>query len=181
MKMEIAQAFVISKIKEIVNNIENLKILYKCDSANMEHLIKFCFLDVQNDLLEEIKSNFIFDFIDEFPYESLVFIDQNDDWLHMDEPYEIFTGINFKEKSSYNEDLWSFDNIEEDIFEMSSALDFYTKIINPTKEALVVKTNSFDDYYQLIENTEDCYCNQSKSNDKKSKIKCGCNNYALAA
>ena len=117
--MEKSQIFLQESFKSIIETISVLKIDYKFNNCYNEHLIRVYPEDEYKNNLhyKELEANLIFDFIDRFPNESLVFIN-DDEWLNIEKPDNSFKGDNFESMwlDFYCEDSFVFDN---DIFDFN--------------------------------------------------------------
>lgn len=202
-----AKMFIISSIKGLVSDIPEIKILYKFDTLSKEHLIKVLPLQEFKDNTDyhRWEEEILFDFIEEFPYDNLVFI-SDDDWIDIPEPEEVFEGVNFNKENIFfdlskyvniefvENELFTFGSIEDDFVKLhEDVLQDYCKVQLEDIQPIIVSNVIDDDYYgtQLIE--ECCVFHEdsnkvqhetitdSKNDNSNCNTECGCNNYALAA
>lgn len=196
--MENAKTYILSKLKEVIKIVSSIKILYKYDSFSKEHLIKvFPSLEYnKNEKYQEIEGEIIFDFINKYPNDSLVFFTE-DDWIDIVKPDEIFQGLNYKENNiqqfSCSENLLLFRS-EDDIFNISGILEDYQKRIFYNK-INTFKINSSNESLFLLNNLSDnCIFNENNKLNKTIDLSLStvnednlcttdydCINFALAA
>ncbi|SHJ57266.1 hypothetical protein SAMN05444280_12313 [Tangfeifania diversioriginum] len=204
---ENAKTYITSKLKELLNSVPNIKVIYKNDSLSQEHLIKVLPKEQyeHNEDFHEFEENIIFDFIDNYPTESLVFL-TDDEWIDVKIPDEIFVGQDFytyKEQEveveiiDNNEEvtkfadneLFEFDSVNEDDIELSDDMfESFYGIFSNSVETITISNVIDEDFYgtEIIE--EFCYFFKEKdlkeknsANDSQYESSCEYNNYALAA
>ncbi len=196
---EDARTYILSKLTKIVKDISELRILYKYDPFSKEHLIKVLPINEykNNQSYNKFEEEFLFDFISKYPYDSLVFL-SDDEWIDIDKPDEIFEGANYFEESNLlmksdiiftnfqNNELLEFTNIDDDIFNLGEIIDSYNTFdldLDSIQPPLItVKTLNLlnPSLYQLQDKTDHCIF-ETDHNDNPISSNYGYINYALAA
>jgi hypothetical protein len=203
---EDARTFIISRLSKLVEDITELRILYKFDVYSREHLIKVL-------PSEEFKSNsnyhrleeiLLFEFIEKFPLDNLVFLTEGD-WIDIKQ-HEIefvgslysINGIVSKLKNGYNpvfndNKLFAFNNLNEDFVNMSEILGSFNQIKMGILEPSLKINSSSEDFFWHKSIDELCFFSKRSSIhhlDEQSHLseaefdcntKCDCDNFALAA
>jgi hypothetical protein len=198
--MENARTYLVSKLSEVVKDISTLKILYKVDPLSREHLIKVLpLVEFSNSkAYQAIEEELLFDFINKFPNDGLVFLSE-DEWIDINNPDYIFEGISYFEESKLlktkdfcdvnfiDNELFSFTKIEDDILNLSEIISSYSEIkIDEILPAINI-TELFQEYYEQKNTSENCHFNESAENIKICNNNnhivayCDCSNFALAA
>ncbi|MGD2035227.1 MAG: hypothetical protein PVF73_09245, partial [Bacteroidales bacterium] len=133
--MESAKTYILSELTKIVKNIPKLKIEYKYDAITHEHLIKIFPLNEYNNnkLYKIAEENLLFDFIEKYPSEGIVFFSEKE-WIDIKNPDEIFEGIEYFNEDEFiflaiqdtfnfeHNDLFNFNKIQDDFIIISDIL-----------------------------------------------------------
>lgn len=200
-----AKTFIISQLAKVVEDISELKILYKFDVYSREHLIKVLpsYEYRSNSNYHKFEEELLFEFIEKFPFDNLVFLTEGD-WIDINHHDLEFVGSHYFNKSiiwklkdgynpTFNDNkLFAFTNINEDIVNMSeilgSSIQIEIEMLQP-----ILKINSQNDAFFGHTGLKDlCFFNKRASlhNINENSLpetefncdtNCGCNNFALAA
>nr|WP_320021716.1 hypothetical protein [uncultured Draconibacterium sp.] len=197
--MENAKTFLISKLRELVDANPELEVHYKFDALSKEHLVKTKILDPEKggSFWEDFEEEMIFYFIDNHPFENLVFVSENS-WIDIPEPELIIKNENFGNFSIKNREeilfnvedyeLISFKNLDEDyLVSIEGILDNLSGALTIDNNALVISNILEESFYGT--ETIQVYCRHNQDFYKQaipdeSEIypdNCGCDNFALAA
>lgn len=203
---EDAKTFIISRLSKIVEDITELRILYKFDVYSREHLIKVLPSSEfkRNSNYHRFEEELLFEFIEKFPFDNLVFLTEGD-WIDINQHDLEFIGsrylinsIVWKLKDVYNptfndNKLFSFTNISEDFVNMSGILGSSIQIKMEMLEPLLKINSNIDDFFGHTGIKDLCFFNKRASlhqNINENSIpetefncdpNCGCDNFALAA
>lgn len=202
---ENAKTYISYRLSKLVKDIPELQVSYKYDPIEYDHMIKVRPLEAYNtnELYKVHEEDLLFDFIDKFPDENLMFLSEGE-WLEIDDFDEIFSGelflLNELANRTFNnslchiKDIWieSFSKVEEDLLELPSGvltdwLDMQ-KLEFCVQGAIDIKHSStkqkIGDIHSDFMDLSNTY---GRSNDQTCCFEddvdnCRCeNNYALAA
>ncbi len=200
---ENAKTFIISKLSQLVIDISELRILYKFDAFNKDHLIKVLPKNEyqKNTNYHEFEEVLIFDFIDKYPYDNLVFLSE-DDSIDIENYDEEFLGKEYELKNIisklketivpefYVNELFSVSDIKDDMFNISEILESYSNFKLEFPQPIIKDYSIKDEYFGLIEVSDSCIFNEKDpsyvhenemSNSIEDDPSCDCDNFALAA
>jgi hypothetical protein len=203
---EDARTFIISRLSKLVEDIAELKILYKFDVYSKEHLIKVLpsYEFRRNGNYHKFEEKLLFEFIDKFPLDNLVFFTEGD-WIDIDQHDQEFVGLLYLTKSIvtnlknvYNptfkdNKLFAITNISDDFVNMSEILLSFSQIKMEKPEYLLKIHSYSDDFFGHTGVTDFCFFSKKASSrhnivenlaqdtEFECDIHCGCDNFALAA
>lgn len=186
---------IISKLQEMVKKIPSIKVLYKYDSESNDHLIEVLPKSeyLSNVEIEEVESQIVLDFIEKFPYESIIFL-TDQDGISMENHNDVFVGSEFEETFTNNDIIINFHNSmfvlgqdDQDVFDVDAFFQFeIDEMKGLFKSYFKKQENSFYPNNELLNKINivspeniDCYC--CNDEDPSYSHICGENNFALAA
>jgi hypothetical protein len=202
--METAKTYINSKLDDLVKDVPNLCIQYRFDSLTKEHLIKVLpLIEYENNMdYDEVEGFIIMDFLDKFPFDSLVFFSDKDD-IQFGKPDKIFKGNDYQsnnllEKKCISQgefqfhDLFSFQDDDSDFLQFGDILNAYTNIEIDDSPVVIQENDIGQEYYEWGQD-ECCKWDfvNSENNDRKAiqktdagifnESQCICNFRPLAA
>lgn len=194
---ENAETYILSKLEELRRAIPTLKILYKKDTFTREYLVKVipCEEVETSELYQELESEIIFDFITKYPFDSVVFMTE-DEWIDVRDPEQVFVGDEYVEGATptfADNDLFVFQKQEDDFFNVSGIFPDYKPALEKHFGKIVTQSSlstQFDEWliagaFCVCAEPEDIYGvigNQAVvESHPTEEDDCNCENYALAA
>lgn len=150
--MENAKTYVLSRLQQLVDTIPELKVMYKYDGNEQDHLVKVLpFSEFEdNSTFHDLESEILFDFIEKYPHDNLVFISEGEciDMLHADEVLvgdvyyvEMLKKYLDKETSfqEINFNLFNFQDSNDDLLEIEDGVlgEWIVREINTDKSVIL--------------------------------------------
>lgn len=194
---EDARIFIISRLTNLVEDISELKILYKFDAYSREHLVKVLPLieAKSNSRYHRFEEEFLFEFIGKFPADNIVFLTEGD-WIDIKKPDQEFVGLLYLTQSitsqlkksyapTFNDNvLFSINNISEDFVNIAEILESFSKIKIEKSEPIQQNNINKDAFFGHTSISNLCFLSKSDSLsgvEYPCDTNCDCDNYALAA
>ena len=194
---EDARTFIISRLTNLVEDISELKILYKFDAYSREHLVKVLPLieAKKNSSYHRFEEEFLFEFIEKFPADNLVFLTEGD-WIDIKKPDQEFVGLLYLTQSitcqlkkgyapTFNDNiLFSINSISEDFVNIAEILESFSKIKIEKLEPIQQNNFNKDGFFGHTSINNLCFFSKSDSLsdvEYPCDTNCDCDNYALAA
>lgn len=106
---------IIKKLNELVRLFPSIKVSYEIDENSNSHYVKVLPLKEfdTNDEYHKFETNFILSFIEQFPYEEIVFVSENSLIEVLNPIFEIEGNLFRKNILAWNDDIWS-NNLKTD-------------------------------------------------------------------
>lgn len=158
--MENVRDFLYNRLKNIVDIVETIKISFKYDSLTNDYLVKVIPKNEYelNKQYKKLEEELIFDFIEKYQYDSLVFLTEKE-WIDIDNPDVEFIGnkFNTNQYNWFNDDNFLFDDLfineisefDDTLFDFDEKVSFSkninveSKSINKNKYEIENKSFNF--------------------------------------